>query len=448
MNLRRGKQVGVVHATLNPDGPGVVRLHLVPPKNSDVPHILFINGYQIIPLSESEAWLTRLFIEELTAKAPQGEELSNEFIDQILETVANKMSRLYPKIAKNRFKADVVKLVDAFFCFARGENPGVNLPFVSLQDYVEQMTGPHRMDLIISPMERNGHHACPLNCLNCYAKQSAMSVEASEELSTLQWKQIVDRCREAGVVQITFTGGEPTTRADLVKLIAYAKELITRLNTSGVTLTTKLAKELYEASLDSVQFTLYSQFAYVHDQLVGREGAWLKTIQGIFNALEAGLNVSVNTPLCSANREYVGLLSLLKELGITYVSCSGLIPTGGAVKSLQNDGALSSDELFAILEKAQEFCAQNEMELAFTSPGWISEEKLASLGLPVPTCGACTSNMAITPTGAVVPCQSWLSDPKGLGNMLTTPWEQIWNSQKCQAIRNQKLDNTCPLKEL
>ena len=58
------------------------------------------------------------------------------------------------------------------------------------------------------------------------------------------------------------------------------------------------------------------------------------------------------------------------------------------------------------------------MEISFTSPGWVEQEKLAELGLTVPTCGACLSNMAIAPNGNVVPCQSWLSDDGVLGSIL------------------------------
>ena len=43
--------------------------------------------------------------------------------------------------------------------------------------------------------------------------------------------------------------------------------------------------------------------------------------------------------------------------------------------------------------------------------------------------------MAVAPDGTVLPCQSWLSGP-GLGSLLHTPWNRIWNSSECCAIRN------------
>ncbi|MBR4394083.1 MAG: SPASM domain-containing protein [Oscillospiraceae bacterium] len=87
------------------------------------------------------------------------------------------------------------------------------------------------------------------------------------------------------------------------------------------------------------------------------------------------------------------------------------------------------------------------MEIAFTSPGWIGQEVFEELNIPSPSCGACLSNMAITPGGNVVPCQSWLSD-EPLGNMLTDDWASIWNSQTCVERRNYASDMTgeCPLR--
>ncbi len=69
---------------------------------------------------------------------------------------------------------------------------------------------------------------------------------------------VLDRLRAANIPQVTFTGGEPTLREDLVELVEAAQWFVTRLNTNGRLLTPALCQKLYEASLDSVQVTLYS----------------------------------------------------------------------------------------------------------------------------------------------------------------------------------------------
>ena len=68
-------------------------------------------------------------------------------------------------------------------------------------------------------------------------------------------------------------------------------------------------------------------------------------------------------------------------------------------------------------------------------------------GLSTPTCGACLSNMAITPGGNVVPCQSWLCGCD-LGSFLDRDWEKIWYSGKCENRRyfSALMTGTCPLR--
>ena len=101
----------------------------------------------------------------------------------------------------------------------------------------------------------------------------------------------------------------------------------------------------------------------------------------------------------------------------------------------------------SILKDAAEYCFANGMEISFTSPGWVDSDYLDEIGLTVPNCGACLSNMAITPSGNVIPCQSWLSGLK-LGNILNDSWEDIWNSEECKKRRDYsaKMLGKCPLR--
>ena len=81
------------------------------------------------------------------------------------------------------------------------------------------------------------------------------------------------------------------------------------------------------------------------------------------------------------------------------------------------------------------------MEISFTSPGQVSEKVLRQMKLDVPCCGACVSNMAIAPNGNVVPCQSWLGENASLGNILELEWDEIWNSEKAQKIKQKVTTN-------
>ena len=163
--------------------------------------------------------------------------------------------------------------------------------------------------------------------------------------------------------------------------------------------------------------------------------------------MTAGINLSINTPLCSLNKDYLETLKFLHNLGVRYVTCSGLIITGNARTDESVRTQLSEEQLYQVLKEAAGYCYANNMEINFTSPGWIAQEKLQELGLDVPSCGACLSNMAVTPDGKVVPCQSWLSG-ENFGKMGVTRWEKIWNHPDCKARRMEtaQMKQECPLR--
>ena len=439
---------GVVSTTLNPEGPGAVRIHLVPAKKGkrNREAMVVLNGWRIITLKPAWTILLAIFIRKVNKYA--GNEITEIDLNKVVEETADDMHKIFPRHFKLRFKRDLKRMLGTMIAIAKGEKVKGSI-YMSIDDYADRMAGPLRMDLMISAMKKSGHWNCNQKCIYCYA--AGQSQAEVSEISTEKWFKVIDKLwDEAYVSQITFTGGEPTRREDLVDLINHSKQFVTRLNTNGLALEDKLlCQKLYDASLDSVQITLYSSNPTIHNSLVGISNGFERTVQGIKNALETGLNVSINTPIVTNNQDYVSTLSFLHNLGIIYVTCSGIIHTGNATNEDAEKGELTSEGLTKILEDAVKYCAENGMEIAFTSPGQVSEEVLEKLNIDVPCCGACLSNMAISPNGDVVPCQSWLGADSSLGNILEKPWEKIWNSTKCENLKKYvtKNQSTCPFRE-
>lgn len=438
---------GVCHTTLDPMQPGVVRIHLVPPRATifqKVPYLVILNGQDILPLSFSWAVLLSAFMDELNQFS--GKEIPDDGYARLIDATIKRVQPVYPRTKPDVFRNDLDKMLRALVAIARGQEPEEPIGALSIFDYAPHMRAPHRMDLMVSAMtDEKGAWHCNQRCVHCYA--AGQPLAGARELSTDEWKKIIDRCRKACVAQLTFTGGEPTLRKDLPELVDYAKFLITRLNTNGILLSEALCAKLFEASLDSVQVTLYSADETIHNRLVGA-AHFEDTVRGIKNAVAASLSVSVNTPLCGLNREYIKTLAFASSLGVRYFTCSGLIPTGGACTQASQELSLSKDELAAILKDAFSYCKDNGLELNFTSPGCLPEETLRALGATqVPSCGAALSNMAVAPDGQVVPCQSWLNE--GLGNLLEMSFDQIWTGEKCRAIRarSAKAEQACQLRE-
>ena len=435
----------VLHTTLNPEGPGVIRIHLIPPRPEEDalnPSVAIINGTDIIPVNFIWAVMLAELIRETNHY--DGREISEKDIQSILDRAADNVKQILPFFVRGRISEDMQTIYTTLRQIAYREEVTTDVHFMSIGAYEPFMQAPHRMDLMVSAMTKEGKWHCNQKCVHCYAAGQQLSDEA--ELSTSEWKKVLDICRSAGIPQVTFTGGEPTMREDLPDLIRHARWFISRLNTNGIRLTPEYCKRLREADLDSVQITFYSADPEVHNRLVGAP-RYEETLAGIKNALAAGLSVSINTPLCTLNRDYEKTLELLHGLGVIYVTCSGLITTGSAAQPASEALQLEKKDLESILRRAVAYCGENGMEINFTSPGWLDGQVFEELGIPSPSCGACLSNMAVTPAGHVVPCQSWL-DEKPLGNILTDSWKDIWESGTCRARRgfSAKMTGECPLR--
>ena len=441
---RRAHLSCVRHITLDPKGPGVVRIHMIPPRTEspEDPFLLLLNGAQLVPLTLSWAVLLANFMDRLEPFS--GCEISEEDWAGIVRGAVDETHRTYPRTDRALLQEDLELMLRSLVAIAQGREPDVAVGALTLGEYADKMSAPHRMDLMVSAMTRGGAWHCNQKCLHCYAAGQPMG--ESRELTTAEWKDVLARLRAANIPQVTFTGGEPTLRGDLVELVDAAQWFVTRLNTNGRLLTPQLCRALAEASLDSVQVTLYAADAEAHNALVGAPG-FDETVRGIRNAVDAGLIVSVNTPLCSLNRDYAATLRFAAALGVRYATCSGLIPSGGAEGAESRATRLSAEELTEILQSAVAAAHELSMELDFTSPGWLPEQTLRALGLHlIPSCGACLSNMAIAPDGTVIPCQSWLGGT-ALGNILTDDWPAIWDGEACRAIRAEsaKMEHICQL---
>lgn len=437
---------GVSHCTFNPEGPGVVRIHLVPPKFRlfrSSAYIVILNGYYLLPIGYSWALILSYFMKEVNRY--DGKPINESDEDMIVNNTIRSVRKVYPSVAEADIREDMEELLDVLFAVARGGDPEMEIEKLSIRAYGKNMTAPHRMDLMVSAMtDEAGRWQCNQKCVFCYAAGQKMAT--TKELSTQQWKQVIDCLESARVPMVTFTGGEPTQRRDIAELVGYAKRMVTRLNTNGVNLTPELVRDLKTAGLDSLQVTLYSHNEVIHNALVG-SSHFADTIQGIRNAVKAGLDISINTPLCKKNADYDKTLAFIHSLGVRFVTVSGLICTGMAgINHKEYD--LTAEELCKIVRKAKEFCNENEMEIDFTSPGLLPKEKLEALGMNVPMCGACLSNMAIAPDGTVVPCQSWLGADAALGNILEDSFKKIWKHPMVVKLRRMTEEEAlrCPFR--
>ena len=260
----------VLHTTLNPEGPGVVRIHLIPPKINDGElsnSVAIINGQDILPVNMAWSVVLSEFIKEL--EPYDGREISDEAMKKIGAATVKRVHKVYPFVSRKRITGDLYRMLQTFRQVAYRERVEEEIGMLSLGEYAPFLRAPHRMDLCVSAMTKDGAWHCNQKCVHCYA--AGQELAEQKELSTAEWMKIIDQCRLAGIPQLTFTGGEPTMRPDLVELVEHARWFVTRLNTNGILLTKQLCERLRAASLDSLQITFYSKDREIHNRLVGAD---------------------------------------------------------------------------------------------------------------------------------------------------------------------------------
>ena len=109
-------------------------------------------------------------------------------------------------------------------------------------------------------------HRCPLQCPYC---SNPVEMErTSNELTTEEWKRVLNELAEIGVLQVHFSGGEPTARKDIVELVRHASELdlYTNLITSAVLLNRDKLEALADAGLAHIQISFQGSEASLADR--------------------------------------------------------------------------------------------------------------------------------------------------------------------------------------
>lgn len=170
--------------------------------------------------------------------------------------------------------------------------------------------------------------ACNEKCLFCNVPPESSEISGKEYAK----KQILS-AKPGSCVSLS--GGEPTLYPFLLELVELAAKrgVVPELQTNAVLLSdASRVSQLAAAGLKIAFVSLHSHIAVIHDFLTGTKGSWEKGIFGIHNLVKAGIFVSVNTVLTSAN--YAGIADfsvfLSRRLNVKHLSLSVVQPRGRA----------------------------------------------------------------------------------------------------------------------
>jgi len=136
---------------------------------------------------------------------------------------------------------------------------------------------------------------------------------------------------------IVLTGGEPTIRKDLVRLVAAAHTIgygPIQVQTNGRMLSyPNVLAALLAAGVTEVSPALHGPTAEVHDALTRAPGSFEQTLGGIRNAVDAGVTVVTNTVVQRGNLDVlVQTLEVLAGAGVRHAQMAMVHPVGTAAE--------------------------------------------------------------------------------------------------------------------
>jgi radical SAM protein with 4Fe4S-binding SPASM domain len=271
-------------------------------------------------------------------------------------------------------------------------------------------------------------YRCNERCVHCY-----LDHEDRGEMDTAEVKDVLGQLAEAGTFFLTLSGGEIFMRPDLFEIIEHARRLTfsVKLKTNAVMITRAKAARVAALGVESVQVSLYSHKAGVHDGITKLPGSFRRTLAGARALRAAGVRVSFANVLMKHNADdYPEVRALAERMDIEYKADATITPMMDGDRSVL---ALNVDQAKlasiyrddAMVGNADEYCAPPA-----GPPG--AEDALNSL-----PCSAGHSAAYISPYGEVFPCVQF---PLLTGNVREQRFAEIWrNSPQLADVRSIRL---------
>jgi pyrroloquinoline quinone biosynthesis protein E len=270
-------------------------------------------------------------------------------------------------------------------------------------------------------------HRCPLQC--GYCSNPLELLKADRELDTETWLDAFEQAADLGILQVHLSGGEPTLRRDLDRIIGClsGRGVYTNLITAAVTLTRERLESYAGAGLAHAQVSFQGAHPETTERIGHYKGAHQKKRQAAAWIRELGLPLTVNAPIHKLNiHEVPDFVSLALELGAerleianvqyygwAYLNRAALLPDYDSVMRQVDYVERVRDELTGILN------------IDFVTPDYYAD-------YPKPCMGGWASDaFMITPDGTVLPCHAAHTITSMTFHKVSeTPLREIWEDSE------------------
>jgi MoaA/NifB/PqqE/SkfB family radical SAM enzyme len=146
-------------------------------------------------------------------------------------------------------------------------------------------------------------YVCNLECPTCF-RWTAKPDE--HELTGAQWMDVLAKLKDwLGSFNLTFTGGEPFLRNDLLDIFTFASEngIVTGVVSNGSLIDKTLARKIIASGLDGLTLSLNSMIPEIHNKTRGTNGAFNEVMTAIENLkdIRDGMRLTLSTTIVKEN---------------------------------------------------------------------------------------------------------------------------------------------------
>lgn len=307
----------------------------------------------------------------------------------------------------------------------------------SADRYIEKLL-PGRKDILSAPIRIYFEitKACNLACKHCFVsadKNAPYGLELDKIIA------ILNDFENNGVIDVRFTGGEPTYRSDWFEILSHARQrgFSISLNTNGVYKNcTDVVRKLSLINPEQVTVSL-DGMRENHDYFRGR-GMFDQSIASLKSMREAGLKTRVNTVITQRNvHDIPQLIEYCKDF-IEEINFFFMRPVGRAVKETSDGNSLTFDGHFQssvdtlkLRSKYPEIRIMH-FEQSFSERTIESHHSLND-SLPY---GSTTLNVSCDGIAWAHGYLTYQNHALNLGSLINSSLREIWVSEKLDHQRN------------
>lgn len=303
---------------------------------------------------------------------------------------------------------------------------------------------------------------CNLQCKMCYVSQQANDKQArTKELTAGQWICIGEEAREAGLLFVTFTGGEVFLREDFKEIYEEFMKLgfIITVYTNGTMITPEIVSWLAKLPPYKISITMYGASRETYQRVTGNPEGFDRTVRAIDSLLAQGIRTDIKTTVIRENmHEYDQLLEFAMQRKLILGIVNYVSPRREGFNSDPLENRLSPQELVQYEVHMNERDKQlgvgkNESKSEINDPVTegnpidMAPKQLTMDSNDAFQCAAGKCSAWVTWDGRLLPC-GLMDIPQAfpLERGLLAAWEEL--KQKCTLVTMCKECRECQYRDM